>query len=219
MQMMLLADNILKGGLKAKSIAQRMKSRISAAIFTPALSPKGSKHVPKPSSTDVLVGYESSLLPTLCEIRDVTETPQGVVVGKIGGMESSTPLISSVDTVKPDKTSILPPNPDYEISSDRKPKLNMSLEATACLAASAPHLLPPLPSNFMDAIGQETCVWFNAFSGRVFRDASESAEFRSWMLRNMTEQLNKKNRPNFIGKSAMLLDIIMLFISIISLHT
>jgi hypothetical protein len=78
--------------------------------------------------------------------------------------------------------------------------LNMSSEATACLAASAPAVLPPLPSTFKRSIKAETCVWFNAFSGRIYRDAARSEYFHAWLLQKLTTQLNKGVRPGFIDE-------------------
>ena len=78
--------------------------------------------------------------------------------------------------------------------------LNMSSEATACLAASAPAVLPPLPSSFKRCIKEETCVWFNAFSGRIYRDAARSEYFHAWLLQKLTTQLNKGAKPGFIDE-------------------
>jgi hypothetical protein len=78
--------------------------------------------------------------------------------------------------------------------------LNMSSEATACLAASAPAVLPPLPSTFKRCIKEETCVWFNAFSGRIYRDAARSEYFHAWLLQKLTTQLNKGAKPGFIDE-------------------
>ena len=78
--------------------------------------------------------------------------------------------------------------------------LNMKLESTACLAASASIALPPLPQSFRKCIGQETCVWFNAFSGRVYRDAAKSEHFHDWLLAKLTTQLNKGARPGFVDE-------------------
>jgi hypothetical protein len=76
----------------------------------------------------------------------------------------------------------------------------MTLEATSILAATAPANLPPLPPAFRSVVGTETCIWFNAFAGRVYRDASGSAHFRAWLLEKMTTQLNRnsKTRPGFL---------------------
>lgn len=78
--------------------------------------------------------------------------------------------------------------------------LDMSLESTACLAASSPAVIPSLPSTFRQAVGHETCVWFNAFSGRVYRDAARSKYFHSWLLEKLTAQLNKGTRPGYIDE-------------------
>lgn len=40
-------------------------------------------------------------------------------------------------------------------------------------------------------IGRESCVWFNAFAGRVYRDACASPLFRDWMADSFSQQLNK----------------------------
>lgn len=78
--------------------------------------------------------------------------------------------------------------------------LDMSLESTACLAASPPTTLPPLPPCFKKSVGLETCVWFNAFSGRVYRDAARSEYFHNWLLEKLTRKLNKGNRPGFVDE-------------------
>jgi hypothetical protein len=68
-------------------------------------------------------------------------------------------------------------------------KLDMSLESTACLAAVSPDSLPELPASFGDAIGTETAVWFNALSGRVYRDAARSEYFHGWLCDKLTTQV------------------------------
>ena len=78
--------------------------------------------------------------------------------------------------------------------------LNMASESTACLAASAPAVLPPLPSSFGRYMKEETCVWFNAFSGRIYRDAARSEYFHAWLLSKLTPQLNKGAKPGFIDE-------------------
>lgn len=76
--------------------------------------------------------------------------------------------------------------------------LNMSLESTACLAACPPTSLPALPTCIRKSVGQETCVWFNAFSGRVYRDIARSEYFHDWLLDKLTTELNKGVRPGFV---------------------
>jgi hypothetical protein len=75
-----------------------------------------------------------------------------------------------------------------------KKMLDMTLESTACLAASSPNALPVLPSYFKQAVGLETCIWFNAFSGRVYRDAARSQYFHKWFQDQLSKQLNKGNQ-------------------------
>jgi hypothetical protein len=81
-------------------------------------------------------------------------------------------------------------------------KLDMFQEATACLAASNPSVLPELPKSFAHSIGTETCVWFNAFSGRVYRDLANSEYFYNWFCTKLAHMLNKKGkeRPAYIDK-------------------
>mmetsp|Transcript_13452 Transcript_13452/g.14612 ORF Transcript_13452/g.14612 Transcript_13452/m.14612 type:complete len:1345 (+) Transcript_13452:203-4237(+) len=82
-------------------------------------------------------------------------------------------------------------------------KLDMFQEATACLAASNPYILPELPRSFATAIGTETCVWFNAFGGRVYRDIANSQYFHKWFCTKLAQMLNKKGkneRPAYIDK-------------------
>jgi hypothetical protein len=69
--------------------------------------------------------------------------------------------------------------------------LDMTLESTACLAASSSNVLPVLPSYFKETVGLETCIWFNAFSGRVYRDAARSQYFHKWFKDQLSKQLNK----------------------------
>ena len=76
--------------------------------------------------------------------------------------------------------------------------LDMSLEATACLAACPPTSLPALPTCIRKSVGQETCVWFNAFSGRVYRDIARSEYFHDWLLEKLTTELNKGPKPGFV---------------------
>ena len=112
------------------------------------------------------VGYESELRRTLEHLRDRAASPVSIA-------ESSSPGA---------------PTPAGG------PKMDMNKEATAVLAATAPDLLPPLPPAFRGTIERESCVWFNAFFGRVYRDASASEHFRAWLLEKLTAQLNKNSK-------------------------
>ena len=84
--------------------------------------------------------------------------------------------------------------------SESRGELNMAKESTACLAAANPAILPLLPSRFGTAVGAETCVWFNSFSGRVYRDISHSNYFYNWFCRKLTIMLNKGARPDYIDE-------------------
>lgn len=105
------------------------------------------------------------------------------------------------------------PHPEQEENQSSNPvtnnglganyaKLNMAQETTACLAASNPAILSDLPPVFKSAIGVETCVWFNAFSGRVYRDISNSKYFYNWFCNKLTHMMNKreKERPGYIDR-------------------
>jgi len=88
---------------------------------------------------------------------------------------------------------------DNDTMDDQQGKLDMFAEATACLAANNPALLPSLPRHFgSHAIGLETCVWFNAFCGRVYRDMTESAYFNAWFRAKLATMLNRGKRPGYV---------------------
>jgi hypothetical protein len=81
-------------------------------------------------------------------------------------------------------------------------KIDMTSEAAALLATSNPAILPELPRSFAHSIGMETCVWFNAFLGRVYRDVATSDYFYHWFCSKLALMLNKKgkDRPSYIDK-------------------
>lgn len=79
-------------------------------------------------------------------------------------------------------------------------RLDMMEESTSCLAASNPAVLPHLPPSFLGAVGTETCVWFNSFSGRVYRDISNSDYFYHWFCRKASAMLNKGHRPDYVDE-------------------
>ena len=89
---------------------------------------------------------------------------------------------------------------DINNSPESRGELNMSKESTACLAATNPAILPLLPSRFGTAVGTETCVWFNSFSGRVYRDISHSNYFYNWFCAKLTHLLNKGPRPDYVDE-------------------
>lgn len=79
-------------------------------------------------------------------------------------------------------------------------KLDMKLESSAGLAASCLAKFPPLPRQFDNCIGNETCVWLNALSGRMYRDAARSAWFNKWFCTKITNLLNKGKRSPIIDR-------------------
>ena len=81
-----------------------------------------------------------------------------------------------------------------------KNMLDMAAESSAGLAASLASRLPALPASFANAIGKETCVWFNAFSGRIYRDTARSSYFHQWFCAKVSHMLNKGHRPGFVDE-------------------
>jgi hypothetical protein len=81
---------------------------------------------------------------------------------------------------------------------DRPVKLDLSLESSALLSAAPPTRIPKLPHSFQRCIESETCVWFNAFTGRIYRDIASSEYFQNWACNKMSTMLNKGNRPDYI---------------------
>jgi hypothetical protein len=77
-------------------------------------------------------------------------------------------------------------------------KVDMRSEAMAALAASLLSDLPALPPNFSKCITEETCVWVNAFLGRMYRDTARSANFHEWFCTKAAIMLNKGKRPDYI---------------------
>lgn len=106
----------------------------------------------------------------------------------------------------PDSPMLGRQNSSSSVSGAAQGKLNMFLEETACLAATNPTLLPVLPNAFVSSIGTETCVWLNAFTGRVYRDIASSKYFYRWFCDRLTLMLNKgeKERPAFIDRFTVL---------------
>jgi hypothetical protein len=150
-----------------------------------------------------LQGYELSLQRVLegllhhCQHFDFTyglaQSPQAHLQAQGGTITSSSSApAGSVGTGLPD-------DPASNVAESRG-ELNMAKESTACLAAANPAILPLLPSRFGAAVGVETCVWFNAFSGRVYRDISNSAYFYNWFCHKLTIMLNKGARPDYIDE-------------------
>lgn len=77
--------------------------------------------------------------------------------------------------------------------------LDMRAEAVSVLAASSPLASRP-PAALAPAVGRETCVWFNAFAGRIYRDIGESDYFQGWACRKMAYLLNKGKRPDYVSE-------------------
>jgi len=93
-----------------------------------------------------------------------------------------------------------PDSPALPQDSREMGRLDMMEESTSCLAASNPAILPHLPPSFLGAVGTETCVWFNSFSGRVYRDISNSSYFYHWFCRKASSMLNKGPRPDYVDE-------------------
>lgn len=92
------------------------------------------------------------------------------------------------------------PTLDFENSSDSRKDdhLDMSSFSVVSLAAISPKLfLKDLPPTFSSFVRSETCVWFNAFSGRVYRDVARSAYFNAWFGAKVAQILNRGQRPDY----------------------
>ena len=83
------------------------------------------------------------------------------------------------------------------------PMVDMASVAMAALAASSPldvkAQLKASTEVLLPVIGAETCVWLNAFTGRIYRDISKSKEFHIWLCALVGRLLNKApKRPDYI---------------------
>mmetsp|Transcript_22551 Transcript_22551/g.22741 ORF Transcript_22551/g.22741 Transcript_22551/m.22741 type:complete len:1219 (+) Transcript_22551:249-3905(+) len=86
------------------------------------------------------------------------------------------------------------------IAEGNPQRLDMKQESAAGLAASLPSRVPTMPTQFAKAIGKETCVWLNAFSGRMYRDTARSDYFHNWFHEKVAKMLNKDRRPGYIDE-------------------
>ena len=177
MQLMRVADVFKTSSSSVDSATQRLRSQISATCSTPGAEQK------------VLMGFESMLQQSLVAIM----TDEVAV------------CTNKCQTADTDKDIHADKHTDEQSSHVNATKkmhhshlIDMSLESTACLAATSPQVLPVLPASFSNSIGEESCVWFNAFSGRIYRDAARSEYFHSWLLSKLTSQLNKGTKPGFM---------------------
>jgi hypothetical protein len=91
---------------------------------------------------------------------------------------------------------------DRESSKKKSGGMDMSSFAAAALAATLPATLPPIPAESVGNVGEETCVWLNAFLGRIYRDAARSPHYHLWFAARIEESLNKgwANRPDFVDE-------------------
>jgi hypothetical protein len=79
-------------------------------------------------------------------------------------------------------------------------QIDMKSESAAEFAASLFTNYPHINIQWKDTIGKETCVWFNAFCGRMYRDAVRSEWFHNFFCRKSAQMLNKGKRPDFIDE-------------------
>jgi len=82
-------------------------------------------------------------------------------------------------------------------------KLDMTHEATNYLAAVSPlTYISSLPQSFgplsSQILSSESCVWFIALCGRVYRDIASSDYFQLWFCSKLAYLLNKGTRPSFV---------------------
>ena len=79
--------------------------------------------------------------------------------------------------------------------------VDMRSDAMAVLAATLPSALPAaLPPALLLGIAPESCVWANALTGRVFRDAAKSGAFRAQLARSLQRMVNRGRVPEFLDE-------------------
>lgn len=76
--------------------------------------------------------------------------------------------------------------------------VDMKTETIAAMASSLFPAKARLPRQFGRCIGEETCVWLNAFAGRMYRDVARSEAFHEWCCTKASYLLNKGKRPDFV---------------------
>ena len=71
----------------------------------------------------------------------------------------------------------------------------------AALAGTKPTLLPTITPAAFCRIERESCMWFNALGGKVFRDCSRSPAFHKWLAGRIEINLNENwsTKPDFVG--------------------
>lgn len=149
----------------------------------------------------VVQGYEVALQRVLeglllqSQLRDIDS-----VRTQAPGSTSNNNTAATTATAVPPNSVEAALTSDSIFTQEDMGKLNMNAESTATLAASNPKILPELPKIFSLAIQTETCVWFNSFTGRVYRDIAASDYFHSWFCAKLAQMLNRGNRPNFIDE-------------------
>ena len=147
-------------------------------------------------SNNILLRFKSHISATSPAMAVSPSTGQGNILMGFEPLLQST-LEDLIERKKIKHSSSSGNHHSYPSSSSL---LDMTAESAACLAASKPNALPLLPPCFRDAVGLETCVWFNAFSGRVYRDAASSEYFQNWLIEKLTKRLNSGSRPGFIDE-------------------
>lgn len=141
-----------------------------------------------------IAGYEESLQKVLEGVLIQSKLgDSGTMERSASEMELASKRAAKVEDVMPGRAT-----------PEEQGTLNMHSEYASSLAASNPSILPELPLLFSNAISTETCVWFNAFSGRVYRDISNSKEFYQWFCKKLAMMLNKGPRPSFIEEFQVL---------------
>lgn len=142
----------------------------------------------------------SSMMETLLKFTNLmgdAQTKSSVVTHRLRMDLAASAASASIDR------SLLSYTPEVlqlleQIAQGKQEQMDMTSESSAALAASLLSLLPKLPKQFLGSIGKETCVWFNAFSGRMYRDAARSEYFNDWFCRKVGNMLNKGKRPDFL---------------------
>jgi len=93
---------------------------------------------------------------------------------------------------------------ENDVSKNSGSTLDMQSESIHALAAIQPsslskETLERLKDSAKSNVKAETAVWFNAFVGRIYRDASCSSKFLHDYEKLIASKLNKAKKPKYIG--------------------
>lgn len=203
-QLLRLADGIERAQGNSKSVCRRLRAQLTnAAGSLVQMINSDSRLLPDQATNsadgDSVVGNNSLALDIMLQRQQDRQRERGVKGYEITLQRVLEGLLLQAHPRKEQSAGTEQERIDEADRLHQQGRLDMFSESTACLAANNPTLLPDLPRNFGNhAIGLETCVWFNAFCGRVYRDMAESAYFNAWFRAKLAAMLNKGKRPGYV---------------------